>query len=235
MADAGGRRPKQLISQTAFSFAADLPIADTLTVRGETRYISEWAKLADISEDTLRKRLAAEWDPEKAVTAAKAVTNRPVALRRQVPPGAPGSSTWYSLPWERDRWAKEFVAAHPDGASLEEVGAAMGIEVSWVCEMEQIALKKVRALLQDVRRGKFESLKGQQALLGDRKDAASIDLGAWTLAELVRYLLDDYELDEAEAEADQRGAEQRLAGASSSWGEPGVVEDEFDQSEEMSW
>jgi hypothetical protein len=190
-----------LISQTGFSFAADLPIADTLTVNGETRYISEWAKHAGISEDTLRKRLAAEWEPEKAVSAPKQVTNRPVALRKQKPPGAPGSSTWYELDWKRDPWAKEFVAAHPDGASLEEVGAAMGVEVSWVCEMEQTALKKLRERMRAVRRGEFKSLEGQLDLVGGRQDQASIDYGAWTLAELVRYLLDDYELDEAEEEA----------------------------------
>lgn len=189
-----------MISQQAFSFAADIPIADTLTVRGETRYIVEWAKIAGISEDTLRKRLAAEWEPEEAVTKPKALTNRAVVLRGHVPDGAPGSSTWYDLPWEKDTWAQEFVAAHPDGASLEQVGDAMGVKVSWVCEMEQNALAKLLEKLKRVRRGVFDSLRsgGQLALVGDRKDEASIDLGAWTMAELVRFLLDDEELDEAE-------------------------------------
>jgi hypothetical protein len=138
-----------------------------------------------MSEDTLRKRLSAGWDPVEAVTAAKQVTNRPRALRDQVPDGAPGSRTWYDLPYEKDEWAREFVKAHPDGASMEDVGAAIGVEVSWICEIEQGAFKKLKAKLAQVAAGGFESLNGQLGFLGGRDSAADVDVGAFVLLELL--------------------------------------------------
>ena len=194
-----------MISQTAFSFAADDVPADTITAHGETLYISEWAKRLDMSEDTLRKRLAANWDPVEAVTAPKQVTNRPRSLRDAVPAGAPGSRSWYDLPFEDDTWAQAFVKAHPDGASMEQVGAAMGVEVSWVCEIEQGAIKKLIEKLMQVADYNFESLNGQLGFLGGRDNAASVDIGAHTLVELlIGHLLgsDDEDDDEEEWEGE---------------------------------
>jgi hypothetical protein len=121
----------------------------TLTVNGQTRRMSEWASRLGISTDALAKRLAAGWDHEEAVSTAKLKTNRARALRYAIRAGEPGSWSWYEQPFERDAYAQEFVTLHPDGASMEDVGAVMGILCSWVCEIEQGALKKLRKLLDD--------------------------------------------------------------------------------------
>lgn len=175
-----------MISQAAFDFASELPVADTITAQNETLYVSEWAKRIGLSEDTLRKRLAAGWDHEKAVTAPKQVTNRPVALRRQVPDGAPGSWTWHDLAFEDDQWCQDFVKTHPDGASMEVVGAAMGVEVSWICEIEQGAIAKLLAKLKQVASGTLESTHGQLDLLGGRGNAADVELAVLTLLDVLK-------------------------------------------------
>jgi hypothetical protein len=120
-----------------------------LTADGETLTMGQWAERAGIAVDTLDKRLKSGWDVERAVTAPRMATNRPVGERYAIRAGEPGSWSWYELPFERDAYAQEFVTLHPDGANMSEVGAAMGVEVSWICEMERGALKKLRALVDD--------------------------------------------------------------------------------------
>lgn len=120
-----------------------------LTINGQTRPLRDWALDAGLSPDTLGKRLSSGMSPEEAVSAPLAKTNRPRDLRYAIRAGLPGSWSWFDLPYERDAYAQEFVVLHPDGAALEEVGAAMGVEVSWVCDIEKSALRKIRALLDD--------------------------------------------------------------------------------------
>lgn len=66
------------------------------------------------------------------------------SIVRGVPHGAPGSWTWLELPFEHDRTAQAFVRLHPNGASLEEVGDAMGMTRERVRQIEAIALRKMR-------------------------------------------------------------------------------------------
>lgn len=60
--------------------------------------------------------------------------------------GGPHSWTWDGLVWERDPWAQAFVDAHPDGASLEEVGDALGVTRERVRQIELIAMRKIQQL-----------------------------------------------------------------------------------------
>jgi hypothetical protein len=125
------------------------PSARMLTVNGVTRPLVEWARDAGLSIDALAKRIDNGWAPAKAVTTPRQATNRPREVRYGIRAGQPGSWSWYELPYERDAHAQAFVSAHPDGATMGEVGAAMGIELTWVCEIEQGALKKLRKLVDD--------------------------------------------------------------------------------------
>jgi len=51
-----------------------------------------------------------------------------------------------SKPYELDDAARAFVAAHPDGGTLEEVAAAMGCSRRAIFACEQRALKKLERL-----------------------------------------------------------------------------------------
>jgi hypothetical protein len=51
---------------------------------------------------------------------------------------------WGELPWALHREAKEAVAAHPDGMTLEEIGDILGLTRERVRQIEATALKKLR-------------------------------------------------------------------------------------------
>lgn len=49
-----------------------------------------------------------------------------------------------TLPFELDVAAQRFVEDHPNGATLEEIGAALGLTRERVRQIEEIALAKIR-------------------------------------------------------------------------------------------
>jgi hypothetical protein len=57
--------------------------------------------------------------------------------------GDPGSRTWDELPWKDDPWAQAFVEAHPEGATVPEIAAAMGIVESTVYKLLRSGARKV--------------------------------------------------------------------------------------------
>lgn len=61
--------------------------------------------------------------------------------------GEPGAWTWQLLPWEDDLWAQEFVQKHPCGATLEEIGEALGVSMQRVRQIEEKALRKLRRMV----------------------------------------------------------------------------------------
>lgn len=106
---------------------------------GEARTIREWSHSAQVSLSVLRRRMRV-FHPEVALTLPVQSHADPDAE-----PGAPGSWTWELLRYEDDPWARRFVAQHPEGATLEEVGAALGVVREAVRKIEEAALEKVRA------------------------------------------------------------------------------------------
>jgi hypothetical protein len=127
--------------QHGFDWAPD-PAEGKVSAFGKTLTLVEWAREIEIEVGTIRHRLASGWSVEKALSEPVADTNRPADLRYQVPDGEPGSWTWYgSVPrddgkgeeefrYEHDIWAQDFVKKHPDGAEIEEICEATGIEAS---------------------------------------------------------------------------------------------------------
>lgn len=51
---------------------------------------------------------------------------------------------WGDLPWAQHKEAKDVVAAHPDGMTLEEIGAVLGLTRERVRQIEATALVKLR-------------------------------------------------------------------------------------------
>ena len=105
---------------------------------GESHTLAEWAVITACGESTLRKRLS-EHPPEVAL-AMPSYTH----VDATADPGAPRSWTWDLLPWEDDVWARRWVATHPSGATLDEVGDALGVVRERVRQIEETAKRKLR-------------------------------------------------------------------------------------------
>ena len=65
----------------------------------------------------------------------------------------PGAVVHPTMRFELDDDAQAFVEAHPHGATLEEVGAAMGISRERVRQIEEGAVRKLKAAMAHMRRG----------------------------------------------------------------------------------
>jgi broad specificity phosphatase PhoE len=114
---------------------------DEVEAYGEIRSVASWASCSGHTVRSLRKRLSelATLPAEIALAAPSYVRIDPTAL-----PGQPRSWTWDLLPWEDDEWAQEWVARHPGGGTLEEVGAALGVVRERVRQVEESAMAKFR-------------------------------------------------------------------------------------------
>lgn len=115
-----------------------MPRGRSVTAFGETRTLRAWANEANISPSVLRRRL--EHLPAEVAIQLPAWAR----VNFDAKPGAPSSWTWEILDYAQDPWAQSFVRRHPGGASLEEVGDALGLVRERVRQVEEIAMRKVR-------------------------------------------------------------------------------------------
>jgi transcriptional regulator with XRE-family HTH domain len=63
-------------------------------------------------------------------------------------PGFPGALSWDATPWREDAVARAFVEEHPDGATVEEVAAALGLTTRQVERIIEQAARKMRRELE---------------------------------------------------------------------------------------
>lgn len=108
---------------------------------GARRTVNEWASYLSIDHRSLVRRLnLLPWvDPAFVLAMPDGQHFDP-----SLPGGAPKSWSWSSLPWERDPWAQGWVDAHAHGATLEEVGRALGLTRERVRQVEEVAFRKLR-------------------------------------------------------------------------------------------
>lgn len=143
--------------------------AGKLTAFGRTLFIQQWCLLGPdgLDEQTVRSRLRSGWSNERAVTEAPHVTNKRQSDAFSVPYGAPGSFTWSHVPASWDPYFLAFMREHPNGATVELVGAAVGLEDSQCrSECDQALMKLRAAVLDDVgeARSLFLDFFGEDAL-----------------------------------------------------------------------
>ena len=106
---------------------------------GECRSVGDWAAAIGVDPRVLKKRL--RFVPAETALSMPLMTR---IKRLHIPGGAPKSWTWEMLAYEDDPWARQFVEAHPDGATLELVGEVLGITRERVRQIEEVALRKLR-------------------------------------------------------------------------------------------
>jgi len=112
-----------------------------LKAYGTSMPLTEWARLYGLRPGHLRRRLQAlKGLPPEVILSVRYARH----LDPRAKPGAPHSWTWDALCWEDDEWAQTWVARHPGGATLEEVGDALGIVRERVRQVEEVAMLKLR-------------------------------------------------------------------------------------------
>lgn len=67
---------------------------------------------------------------------------------------------WDDLPWEHHQEAQELVELHPDGMTLEQIGAVMGITRERVRQIENIAFRKLNRVRRALKEGDTVVLEG---------------------------------------------------------------------------
>lgn len=140
-----------------------------LTAFGRTLFIEQWCQIGPegLDAQTVRSRLRSGWDNERAVSEEPHSTNVRKSDAFTVPYGAPGSFTWSHVPASWDPYFLAFMRENPNGATVEVVGAAVGLEDSQCRSECDTALMKLRAaVLDDVgdARNLFVDFFGEGAL-----------------------------------------------------------------------
>lgn len=173
-----------LLEQVGFSFAPE-PANDNgfLIAFGRRLHIEQWQLVHGVDAQTIKSRLRSGWTAERAVSEDMHDTNkrRSDAFEGEKSWGQPGSFTWEHLPASWDPYFLAFMREHPNGATVEVVGAAMGLEDSQCRATCDTALMKLRAaVLDDVgdARDLFCDFFGDDALIAllDRFGATAPDL-----------------------------------------------------------
>lgn len=164
-------------SQTAFFFGAPEPrliprvvrvkVVRRLHAMGEALTVSEWSKRSGLSRSLIRARKRNGWTDEEAVTVPD--NTRHAGLR--LPAGHPESVSWTRDAWEDDDHAWYVVAHHPEGLTLEQIGAVMGLSDERVRQIVEEALEKLRQLAEIraemlARKGECESMELSDLLRG---------------------------------------------------------------------
>jgi hypothetical protein len=110
---------------------------DTVEAFGDRMTLDAWARLTGISVRTLRRRLT--FLPAEAALLLPDWTHVDPLAR----PGSANAWSWELLDYEDDPWAQTFVAKHRAGATLEQVGNALGVVKERVRLIEESALAKL--------------------------------------------------------------------------------------------
>lgn len=121
------------------------PRMHILRIDGEALTTSQASQRYGIPRQRLCARLREGWSHIDAVTVPAWVHHERVAI----PAGHPSSASWDRDPWDDDDYAWYVVAHHPDGLSLEQVAALMGVTDERVRQIEQEAFAKLREMLTD--------------------------------------------------------------------------------------
>lgn len=119
----------------------------TLAIEGMGEARPETTRITEVRPATIRARRRKGY-PEHLAT-AQVHFRRGAARRIGIPDGHPKSFSWEHLPWEEDDWAW-YVVAHQKSLTSEKVAAIMGISSTRVEQIENVALDKLRAGLDEI-------------------------------------------------------------------------------------
>lgn len=131
-----------------------------LEVNGETRTLAEWSRVTGLSYATISNRLRAGMSPHLALSSERFVRaatrydqlrEHPEQARDMTPEEILALRERYpvrwDLPYDDDEACQRFVADHPNGATLGEIGALYGVTRERIRQIEAAALRKLKRRL----------------------------------------------------------------------------------------
>jgi hypothetical protein len=140
------RRRRAHPSQLSLDFEALAPSSHgiTLTVRGITLPVIQWAVQLGVSTQTIYARIDHGWSPDACVSR---FLPSPAARKSRAPHGCPTALAWDTLEYKDDDRAWYVTAVHPDGLEVQQVAELQGVSPSQVNKIVHRVREKVRCML----------------------------------------------------------------------------------------
>lgn len=124
---------------TVYEHAGEsLPLRDWVARQEEFLVRGVYERCEELTSTCVLRRLQKGWSLADALSMPSFTTGASLS----VPAGHPGSWSWGAIPYDDDDHAWYVDAHHPEGLSLQEVAAVLGVSTERASQIEISAMRK---------------------------------------------------------------------------------------------